>query len=74
MSVYRTPDDHFDGLPVHTVTKHMHFFLAFRTLSPQHRSSLPMMPKSTPAFFMTSVADMAILRILLSNAGTQHGK
>ena len=27
-------DEHFDGLPVHTVAKHLEFFLAFRSLSP----------------------------------------
>ncbi len=27
-------DDQFDGLPVHSVAKHLLFFLAFRTLSP----------------------------------------
>ena len=27
-------DEHFDGLPAHTVAKHLHFFLAFRTLAP----------------------------------------
>ena len=27
-------DDHFDGLPVHRIDKHLHCFLAFRTLAP----------------------------------------
>ena len=27
-------DEHFDGLPAHTVSKHLHCFLAFRTLAP----------------------------------------
>ncbi len=27
-------DDQFDGLPVHTIEKYLHFFLAYRTLSP----------------------------------------
>ena len=27
-------DEHFEGLPPHTISKHLHFFLAFRTLAP----------------------------------------
>jgi len=27
-------DEHFEGLPTHTISKHLHFFLAFRTLAP----------------------------------------
>ena len=27
-------DEHFEGLPPHTILKHLHYFLAFRTLAP----------------------------------------
>lgn len=49
-------DEHFDGLPVHTVERYLYYFLAFRTLAPPHAGYIVVDTTSTAEKRLQAIA------------------